>query len=131
MLNAKPCSIPICSSVKLSAAIGSPLAYPTMYRSVIEALQYLTYTHLDINFAVNRLSQFLSSPNNTHWQSCKRILHYLKGTSSLGLVFRPAVSLHPKTFTDADWASCVDDRHSLSGCCVFLGLNLFNWYSRK
>ncbi|KAL5824369.1 hypothetical protein ACOSQ3_020432 [Xanthoceras sorbifolium] len=131
MLNAKPCSTPICSSVKLSAAIGSSLAQSTVYRSVIGALQYLTYTRPDINFAVSRLSQFLSSPNDIHWQACKRILRYLKGTSSLGLVFRPATSLHLKAFADADWASCVDDRRSTSGCCVFLGPNLINWYSRK
>ncbi|KAL5824955.1 hypothetical protein ACOSQ3_021018 [Xanthoceras sorbifolium] len=74
VLNAKPCSTPICSSVKLSAAIGSPLAQLTVYRSVIGALQYLTDTRPDISFAVNRLSQFLSSPNDTHWQACKRIL---------------------------------------------------------
>ncbi|KAL5755730.1 hypothetical protein ACOSQ2_020476 [Xanthoceras sorbifolium] len=131
MLNAKPCSTPICSSVKLSAAIGSSLAQPTVYRSVIGALQYLTYTRPDINFAVSRLSQFLSSPNDIHWQACKRILRYLKGTSGLGLVLRPATSLHLKAFADADWASCVDDRCSTSGCCVFLGPNLINWYSRK
>ncbi|KAL5765253.1 hypothetical protein ACOSQ2_017847 [Xanthoceras sorbifolium] len=131
MLNVKPCSTPICSSVKLSAAIGSPLAQPTVYRNVIGALQYLTYTRPDISFVVNRLSQFLSSPNDIHWQACKHILRYLKGTSGLGLVFRPAASLHLEAFADADWASCVDDRHSTSGCCVFLGPNLINWYSRK
>ena len=34
-------------------------------------------------------------------------------------------------FTDADWATDVDDRKSTGGCCVYLGDTLISWASRK
>lgn len=59
----------------------------TLYRSVMEALIYVTITRPKISFAVCKLSQFMQWPLKLHWLACKRILRYLHGTSDYGLYF--------------------------------------------
>ena len=59
------------------------------------------------------------------------MLRYLKGTSSLGLHFKPADRLELEGYADTDWASSLDDQKSASGYCVYLGGNLIVWSSKK
>lgn len=51
-----PCSRPMFVSLKLSKDQGVALDNPTIYRSAVGALQFLTLTSLDIVFLVNKLS---------------------------------------------------------------------------
>nr|KYP61698.1 hypothetical protein KK1_016206 [Cajanus cajan] len=46
---------------------------PTLYRSVVGALQYATITRPEIAFDVNKVSQFMCSPMEEHWKAFKRI----------------------------------------------------------
>jgi hypothetical protein len=66
MTASKPCPTPMVVGKPLSIHDGEPMHIPTMYRSVIGALQYLTNTRPDIAFAVNNLSQFLQCPTTAH-----------------------------------------------------------------
>jgi len=66
------------------------------------ALQYLTFTHPDICFAVNIVCQFMHAPIS-HWVAVKRILRYLKGTTSYGFHITRGSSFALHGFTDADW----------------------------
>ena len=119
MVAAKPSSTSICLSNKLSLNDSELFAYPSMYRRTIGALQYLTLTRLDVAFLVNRLSQFLQAPTIAHWRACKHILRYIKGTMNYGLLFKPTQLLNLEGFCDANWASNLDDRKSVSGIYVF------------
>lgn len=51
------------------------------YRRLIGKLLYLTITRPDIYFIVNRLSQFVASPRNSHMQAATHVLQYIKGTT--------------------------------------------------
>ncbi|XP_043720926.1 uncharacterized mitochondrial protein AtMg00810-like [Telopea speciosissima] len=104
---------------------------PTLYRSVIGALQYATLTRLDITFAVNKVCQFMHQPTLDHWTSVKRILRYLKHTASHGILFQPQQSMQLSAYSDADWVGCPDDRKSTGGYAIFHGTNLISWSSRK
>ena len=124
-------STPTCLNQKVAMRDSRLFDMPSLYRNTVGALQYLTLTRPDIAFAVNELSQFLHAPTVNHWTACKRILRYLQGTSTVGLVFKPATRMLLEGYADVDWASNLDDRRSTSGNCVFLGGNIICWSSRK
>lgn len=131
---AKSVPTPMISSLKLSKHGTDYLADPTFYRSIVGALQYATITRPEISFAVNKVCQFLAQPLESHWTAVKRILRYLKGSLSHGLLLQPASTHLPitiKGFSDADWGADPDDRKSTSGSCIFLGPNLISWWSKK
>ena len=129
----KPVDTPLSPTEKLSIESGDKLGPDdsTKYRSMVGALQYLTLTRPDIAFAVNKVCQFLHAPTTVHWSAVKRILRYVKGTVNLGLQIRRSRSMLVSSFSDANWAGCVDDRRSTGGFAMFLGENLVSWTARK
>ncbi|KAL5569742.1 hypothetical protein UlMin_026317 [Ulmus minor] len=131
MYNIKPCPTPMITTHTLSAKMGTPMKNPSLYRSAIEALQYLTHTRSNIAFVVNKLNQFLQEPTDTHWKSLKRVFRYLKGTIYHGLHIQNNEKLTLTGFSDADWASCPDDRRSITGYCVYIGDTLISWSLKK
>ncbi|CAD6271158.1 unnamed protein product [Miscanthus lutarioriparius] len=60
-----------------------------------------------------------------------RILRYLKSSPGKGLWFKKNNHLNVEGYCDADWASCLDDRRSTFGYCIFVGGNLVSWRSKK
>lgn len=71
MHDAKPVPTPAVSGRRLSLQDGDPLPDPTEYHNVVGALQYLTLTRPDINFAVNQVCQFLHQLISTHCAAVK------------------------------------------------------------
>ena len=85
MFDCMHASTPMSTSSSLSLYDGEPLSDPSLYRSIVEALQYYTITRPDISFSINKVCQFMHSSTTTHWQVVKRILCYLKSTISHGI----------------------------------------------
>ena len=115
MLESKDVSTPMSSTEPLCLQDGSPLADATEYGRIVGAMQYLSLTWPDISFAVNKLSQFMH-----HWSAVKRVLRYLKGTCTHGILIRKSVSLNLHAFADVNWVGDVNDRTSTSSYLVFL-----------
>ncbi|KAH9746928.1 retrovirus-related pol polyprotein from transposon RE1 [Citrus sinensis] len=131
MLDSKGCNTLMSVADKLYKDKGKLFENPSLYRSVIGSLQYVTLTRPDIAFTVNKLSQFLAAPIVLHWQACKRVLRYLQCTATYGIQFYNSKSFSLTAFSDADWGSDPDDRRSVGGYCIFLGSNLVSWSSKK
>jgi hypothetical protein len=131
LLGAKPAKTPLDPSVKLHQDKAKPFTDISGYRRLVGKLLYLTTTRPDIAFVTQQLSQFLTCPTHTHYDTACRVVRYLKNSPGKGLFFRRDSTLQLLGFTDADWAGCVDTRRSTSGYCFFLGSSLISWRAKK
>lgn len=131
MSTCKPCNTPVDTSSKLSATDGVPLPDGTLYRSLVGALQYLTFTRPDISYAVQQLCLFMHAPRDTHLAFMRRLLRYIHGTLHLRLHISASSQTSLTAYSDADWGGCPDSRRSTSGYCIFLGDNLISWSSKR
>uniref|UniRef100_A0A453IDZ6 Reverse transcriptase Ty1/copia-type domain-containing protein n=1 Tax=Aegilops tauschii subsp. strangulata TaxID=200361 RepID=A0A453IDZ6_AEGTS len=131
MLNCKPAPTPVDTKAKVSALEGSPASDAAFYRSIVGALQYLTLTRPDLQYAVQQACLHMHALCDSRWTLVKRILRYIRGTQSLGLTLTASASTDLVAYSDADWAGCPDTRRSTSGYCVYLGPSLISWSSKR
>lgn len=86
LLNARPLQLPLNSHVKLTPDLGDPLPNPLVYQRLLGQLIYLTITRPDICFSVQLLSQYTNKPTTVHLQAAYRLLRYLAGSKSQGIL---------------------------------------------
>jgi len=103
----------------------------TWYARAIGSLMYaMLGTRPDIAFAVSYCSRFLAKPTEAHRTAMRRIMRYLKSTTSLCLVYEGEIE--PLTgFTDSDWAGDRETRRSTSGYIFNLGSGAISWSSKR
>ena len=77
---------------------------------MIGRLLYVTTSRPDVMQAVGQVAQFQATPKESHVLAMKRIFKYFKGTKELGLWYTKGKDLSLIAYTDADWASCIDDQ---------------------
>jgi hypothetical protein len=65
---------------------GPPAANTYQFRSIVGALQYLTFTRPDITYAVQQICLHMHDSQESHLTAMKRILRYLRGTLDFGLL---------------------------------------------
>ena len=87
MQNCKPISTPLVQNAKLTKNDGAALIDQNKYRNLIGCLLYLSTTRPDIMFVVSLLSRFMHSPSELHFKETKRVLRYVKGTTSYEVAF--------------------------------------------
>ncbi|KAI5340669.1 hypothetical protein L3X38_019943 [Prunus dulcis] len=107
MTSCKACSTPSKPRNQILTIERESLKYPTLYRSLVRALQYLTFTRPDITYSVNT--------------TC---------TLQYGITFS-SDPMELKAFNDVDWAGDTSTRHSTTSFVVFLGSNPISWQPKK
>ena len=73
------------SSAKLSRDATGVEVDPTLYRSMISSLLYLTTSRPDIAFSVGLCARFQAAPKESYLTAVKRIIRYINGTSNYGI----------------------------------------------
>ncbi|GKD95810.1 ribonuclease H-like domain-containing protein, partial [Tanacetum coccineum] len=114
-----PCRTPVDTEKKLGPE-GLPVTDPTLYRSLVGALQYLTFTRPDLSYVVQQLCLYMHDPREPHLNSMKRVLRYLRGTTDLGLQLFRSTTSQLIAYSDAEWTGCPATRRSTSGYRVYL-----------
>ena len=121
---------PMSPNVKLTVGLLSKIVDPTLYKSMIGSLLYLTTSRLDINYSVGVCARYQANPKESNVTAIKCIIKYVKSTSNLSVCWR-TLTMCWLGILDADWAGNADDHKSTSGGCFYLGNNLVSWMSKK
>ncbi|XP_073223330.1 uncharacterized protein [Cicer arietinum] len=83
---------------KFSKDLGQPLTGSASYRRLIGKVIYLTNTRPDISYAIQQLSQFMSSPTNFHYDTTIQIPRYLKLSPAQGIMLSSSSSVNLKLY---------------------------------
>ena len=100
-LGVKPYSTPIIPNVQITKE-GDLFEDPKRYRRLVEKLNYLTVTRLNIAYLVSVLSQYMSFPTVNHWAVVERILCYLKEVPRCGILYKKHGHTRIECFSDSD-----------------------------
>lgn len=131
ILSARSFKTPMSTTEKLHIDKDGKDVDPTLYRSMIGSLLYLTASRPDICLASGICARFQGAPKESHLAAVKRIIRYVRSTSEYGIWFSKDQDARLIGYSDSDWASNADDRKSTTGGCFFNGSNLVSWYSKK
>ncbi|KAG7547402.1 GAG-pre-integrase domain [Arabidopsis suecica] len=131
MADCAPMPTPLPLQLNKVPAQDETFSNPTYFRSLAGKLQYLTLTRPDIQFAVNYVCQKMHAPTVSDYNLLKRIIRYIKGTTTMGISFERNTDCTVRAYSDSDHAGCKTTRRSTAGFCTFFGSNIISWASQK
>ena len=134
MADCKPAATPMQVGLVLtdpSTIISTAEERKYPYQSIVGQLMWLLGTRIDLCFAINVLTRYMSNWNEEAIMLLKRVIRYLKGKEKLGLMYRKAeanekledASQQPTKMSflsDCDYAGRVHDSKCTGG-----GMSLF------
>jgi len=103
---------PMSTSVKINSDLAGKPVDPSLYRSMIGSLLYLTASRPDITFSVGVCARFQANPKESHLTAVKRIIRYVNDTLLFSIWYSRETNLVVAGYSDADWARNADDRNS-------------------
>ncbi|WOG95118.1 hypothetical protein DCAR_0314420 [Daucus carota subsp. sativus] len=131
MEECKSVSTPAEASIKLRIDSTRESVNPTLFKSLVGSLRYLTFTRPDIMYAVGLVSRYMEKPKQDHFMAAKRILRYIKGTLNYGLFYTHSQNSKLVGYSDSDYGGDLDDGKSTSGYAFHIGSAIFSWSSKK
>ena len=90
------------SFTKLNVDSSGVEVSPTLYRSIIGSLLYLTASRPDIAFNVGVCARYQANPKESHLTAVKRIIRYINGISDYGLWYSKDSNACLAGYSDAD-----------------------------
>lgn len=128
-----PVQTPMELGLKLSKSEEEKEIDATFFRKNIGCLRYLLHTRPDLSYCVGVLSRYMQSPRESHGKALKQCLRYLRGTTTLALVFKRSTEKVPRLIGYSDSSHNVDqdDGKSTMGHIFYLGESPITWCSQK
>lgn len=100
--------------------------------SLIGCLLYLAISmHPNISYTIQQLLQYFDSYTFKHRNVAIRLVHYLKVTRDIKLHLRGNNPIMLLTYSDLDWANCLDTHWSIGGYVCTLGSGVLSWTACK
>jgi hypothetical protein len=106
MSNYKLCTTQVDLQSKLVANYVPLVQDDTHIRSLVGALQYLTFTQSDISYAVQQVCLHMHNLGEPHLAAIICIMCYLQSTLKLGLLLHRYSTSYLIVYTDSDYARC-------------------------
>ncbi|CAJ2662180.1 unnamed protein product [Trifolium pratense] len=122
---------PIVPGSKLQKDETGQASNSTLYKQMVGCLMYLLATRPDLAFSVCLVARYMERPTEIHMAAVKRILRYLKGTTSYGLWYERGKGDELVGWSNSDYAGDIDDRRSTSGYVFMIGTKAVSWSSKK
>ena len=104
---------------------------PTLFKQIVGSLRYLCHTRPDIAYGVGLISRYMVKPTTSHLVAAKRIMRYVKGTSSYDIQYSKNQSGELIGYSDYDWSGDKDDKKSIVAYVFMIGNAAFSWSSKK
>ena len=73
----------------------------------------------------------MDQPHEIHWKAAKRILNFVQGTRTHGILYAAKYDLELVGFTVCDWVGNNTYRMSTSGFVFMLANGPISWLSKK
>jgi ATP-binding cassette subfamily B (MDR/TAP) protein 1 len=101
-----------------------------LYASAVGSLMFaMICTKPDIAQAVGVASRYMANPGREHWNTIKRILRYIKGTSDVALCYEGS-EFTVRGYVDSDFASDLEKRKSITGYVFIITGGAVSWVSK-
>jgi len=136
MQDCKPISTLLPVNFKLSSSMSPSNEAERMemsrvpYVSVVGSLMFaMICIRPDIAQAVGAASRYLANPGREHWNTIKRILRYIKGTSDAALCYGGS-EFTVRGYVDLDFTSDLEKRKSTTGYVFIIAEGAVSWVSK-